>query len=189
MIRLLDVVQSNNGPFPQVTALLATTGAFPLLATGTTLSTFANKLFLSPTARVGLSNSDPYQVSPNVIPFIVRVSGVFTTGNASDTIQLSLVQNTTAGVGAVVMSYAVGTAQSTTSSSFMLEADLQWDNSSGNVMGVGWGATNGALQTQKAIADFLVTTFGGINLSLTAVVAVTSLADTVTVTEFSINLL
>lgn len=190
MIRLLDSVQSNGGPFAQVTALVATTGAFPLLASGTTLSTFANRLFLTPSARVGLSLSDPYQVQPNVIPFIVRISGVFTTGNASDSVQISVMQNTTAGAGALLLSYTAGNTISTSSCNFFIEQQMQWDATSQTLEGQGWGVNHGVLKSPTVTASAAsLTTFGLVSLSLTAVVAVSSLSDTITITEFSLNLL
>ena len=192
MQRIMDAVQTapNGGSF--TVQALATTGQFPILASGSTLSTFANRLFLSPANRVGLSYSNPYEIPAGavVIPFIIRIAGVYTSANASGTLQLALHQNTTAVAGAVVASWAASPAVSTGSENFFMEIDACWDSTSLAINGNAWGNQGGAVIAVSSIVPISsVTTLGVMNLSLAAVLAHTSLADNIQLSEFSFNLL
>ena len=121
-------------------------------------------------------------------PFRVRVSGKCVAGSSSNTITVSIVQNTTAvlAAGNTVASMAVGGAALAAGNyNFNLEALCLWDSTSQKLVGVPGGEVAGTVVTNTA------TTATGVALPGTFFVAsiqfAAGAANTATPIEFSIE--
>jgi len=126
-------------------------------------------------------------------PFRIRAVGTFTSGNAANTLQITLANGTSATFGSDTSFYAPSASTAIASAAvgqFQMEVNCFWDSGSGKLGGIGefWTSVGtGNLQARAAIAPISVAAYTSLNFVAFYTWGVGASANTIKLAELAIE--